>query len=50
MLDQHPLNPAIKLQAVLCLKLDFLASRNKPANRFQTQLFPVVHADVHYSA
>jgi hypothetical protein len=36
--------------AVFGFKLDFLAGRDKPANRLQTQLLCVVHADVHYPA
>src|ERR1035437_2607724 len=48
--DQHPLYPAIELLTVFSRKLDFLAGRHKPANPFQTQLFCVVHADVHYPA
>ena len=37
--DQHLLHPAVELLAVFCLKPDFLAGRDKPANCFQTQLF-----------
>jgi len=48
--DQHPLHPAIELTAVRGLEPDFLAGQDKPANRLQTQLLCVVHADVHYPA
>ena len=47
---QHLLHPAVELLAVLGHKPDILAGRNKPANRFQTQLLCIVHADVHYPA
>src|ERR1700728_5341629 len=47
---QHPLHPAITLLAIFGFKTDFLAGRDKQANRFQTQLLCVVHADVHYPA
>ena len=47
---QHLLHPAIELLAVFGLKPDRLAGPDKPANRLQTQLFCVVHADVHYPA
>jgi hypothetical protein len=50
LLDQHTLAPATKLLAVFGLKLDFLAGLDKPANRLQTQLLCVVHADVHIPA
>ena len=50
LLDQNLLRPSVKLLAILGFKLDFLASLDKPANHFQTQLFCVVHADVHYPA
>jgi hypothetical protein len=36
--------------AVLGLKPEILANRDKPAYCLQTQLLWVVHADVHYSA
>jgi hypothetical protein len=48
--DQHPLHPTVKLLAAFGLKPDFLAGCDKPADRFQTQLFSVVHADVHMPA
>jgi hypothetical protein len=40
----------MELLAVFGLRPDFPAGRDKPGNRFQTQLFCVVHADVHYPA
>jgi hypothetical protein len=48
--DQHPFHPGVKLLAVFGLKLDFLTGLDKPANRFQTQLFCCHHANVHYPA
>jgi hypothetical protein len=48
--DRHPLHPTIKLLAVFGLKTNFLGGRDKTANRFQTQLLCIVHADDHYPA
>ena len=48
--DQNPFYSAINLLPVLALKPDLLAAGHEPANRFQTQLLCIVHADVHYPA
>jgi hypothetical protein len=47
---QHLLHPAIELLAIFALKTDFLTGLHEPANRLQTQLLCVVHADIHYPA
>jgi hypothetical protein len=47
---ERPLNPAIKLAGDPEPQPDHLAARDKQANRFQTQLLSVIHADVYTPA
>ena len=45
-LDQNSLDPGVTLGPAAALKMDILAGQKKTANRLQTQMLGLVHADV----